>query len=504
MSASTPPSGGIELSLSPIERTLLRNLQQAGRPELEEAISTATGLGIEAVRGGLQRLKAKHLSVVDERPTERGVLTRRGEEAIERGLPERRLLDRLQAAGRPLVSAELVPESLSEEELPVAVGVLRRHGRLAPGSPFALTEGGAEPTASLPEEQALQAAGRGEPIAPEVEKALLRRGLVAVERSTVRRWSVSAEGRQLPVASSDRPEEGALRPSRLRDGTWREVELRPYDVRAAAPYVRAPAAHPYLEFLEEFAELLVGLGFSEEEGPLLETEFWNCDALFMPQEHPARSVHDVFHPVGLEGRLPDPGLLSRVADAHEGRTLPGEDAPISTGWRVPFSAEVSRRSVLRSQTTAVSARFLATRPRPPFRMFCIGRNFRPDPVDATHHVEFRQCEGVLGEEGTSMRELVGVFRALAEGIGIRELRIRPSYFPFTEPSVEGYVRHPRLGWIEVFPGGMFRPEVLRPLGISVPVAAWGIGVTRLAMVRLGLNDIRQLFEDDLGRLTGGD
>ena len=83
------------------------------------------------------------------------------------------------------------------------------------------------------------------------------------------------------------------------------------------------------------------------------------------------------------------------------------------------------------------------------------------------------------------------------------MKIRPSYFPFTEPSIEGYVRHPRLGWMEVFPGGLLRPEVLRPLGVEVPVLAWGIGVTRLAMVALGCNDIRELFQDDLAALTGG-
>ncbi|HEV2449287.1 MAG TPA: phenylalanyl--tRNA ligase subunit alpha, partial [Thermoplasmata archaeon] len=106
-------------------------------------------------------------------------------------------------------------------------------------------------------------------------------------------------------------------------------------------------------------------------------------------------------------------------------------------------------------------------------------------------------------EGTSMRELVGIFRAIAEGIGLRELKIRPSYYPFTEPSIDGYIRHPTLGWIEVFPGGMFRPEVLRPLGVSVPVAAWGIGLTRLAAARLGVPDIRMLFSDDVDRLSGG-
>jgi phenylalanyl-tRNA synthetase alpha chain len=135
-------------------------------------------------------------------------------------------------------------------------------------------------------------------------------------------------------------------------------------------------------------------------------------------------------------------------------------------------------------------------------MYSIDRNFRRENLDAQHHLEFWQSEGIVGAPGMNVRHLVGLFRELAEAIGIRELKIRPSYFPFTEPSIEGYVHHPRLGWMEVFPGGLFRPEVLRPLGIDVPVLAWGVGVTRLAMVALGCNDIRELFADDLDELRG--
>jgi phenylalanyl-tRNA synthetase alpha chain len=501
---SSPPADGPALSLSPIERALLAHLRSASAPQGEPEIGAATGLAAEAVRGGLQRLRSKHLTVVDEQHAERLALTQRGEAGLARGLPERRLLLRLVELARPATAAELAGEGLEPDEIPVAIGVLRRHGLLAEGSPFALAEAARAGAVELPEELALVAARDGKPVPTEDASALKRRGLLAVERTTTRLWSPSEEGGRLPLGDGSKPEEGALTSERLRNGSWKEVQFRPYDVRAPVPYVQGPAPHPYLAFLEEFAELLVGLGFSEEEGPLLETEFWNSDVLFMPQEHPARSVHDVFSVRGVEGRLPDPHLLSRVASAHEGRALPGANEPLSVGWRVPFNPEISRRPVLRSQTTSVSARYLATRPRAPFRRYCIGRNFRPDAVDATHHVEFHQCEGILGEEGTSMRELVGMFRALAEGIEIRELRIRPSYFPFTEPSVEGYIRHPRLGWIEVFPGGLFRPEVLQPLGVEVPVAAWGVGVTRLAMVALGVNDIRELFDHDLDRLRGGD
>ncbi|MCI4346665.1 MAG: phenylalanine--tRNA ligase subunit alpha [Thermoplasmata archaeon] len=504
MEPSSPLAEGPALSLSPAERTLLAHLRSASAPQREEEVAAATGLSPETVRGGLQRLRSKHLTVVDEQHAERLVLTKRGEDGLARGLPERRLLDRIFALGRPARPEELAAEGLGPEELPVAIGVLRRHGLLAEGSPFSLREGVGPGTVELPEERTLAAARDGAEVPSEEANALKRRGLLAVERATTRLWSPSEEGGRLPLGDGSRPEEGALRSERLRDGSWREVEFRPYDVRAPVPYLQGPAPHPYLAFLEEFSELLVGLGFTEEDGPLLETEFWNNDVLFMPQEHPARSVHDVFSVRGVEGRLPDPHLLLRVAAAHEGRPLSGETEPLSVGWRAPFNAEISRRPVLRSQTTSVSARFLASRPRPPFRRYCLGRSFRPDAVDARHHVEFDQCEGILGEEGTSMRELIGMFRALAEGIGIRELKIRPSYFPFTEPSVEGYVRHPRLGWMEVLPGGLLRPEVLRPLAVEVPVAAWGIGVTRLAMVALGVNDIRELYGDDLDRLRGGD
>jgi phenylalanyl-tRNA synthetase alpha chain len=223
----------------------------------------------------------------------------------------------------------------------------------------------------------------------------------------------------------------------------------------------------------------------------------------MPQEHPARSIFDALGVVDLQGRPPPAELLARVRAVHEGKPLPGQRKPITPGWGAPYDPAVAARPVLRSQTTAVSARFLAGHPRPPFRMFCLDRNFRRESLDATHHIEFGQCEGIVGQEGITLRHLVGLFQSLAEAIGVRELKIRPSYFPFTEPSIEGYVKHPRLGWIEVFPGGLFRPEVLQPLGVDVPVAAWGIGSTRLAMVALGVNDIRDLYLDDLDRLTAG-
>jgi phenylalanyl-tRNA synthetase alpha chain len=492
------------VTLSEPERRLLRELQRTpDELQDEEELVERLGVAAETVRGSLQRLRSKHLAVSDETSSSTPRLTRRGNELLTEGLPERRLLKILQTAGAVGVAPEeLEAAGIGGEERSAAIGILRRRGLLADGTPFRLASV-AHPPEQFPEERTLRDIADGSPeIDPASLAALQKRGLATVEKTTERRWGPSEEGRRMPVPLDDQPMIGAVTPQLLLSGAWQGAPFRPYDVRAPVPYVGGARPHPYLAWVREFEEILIGLGFVQAEGPLLETEFWNADVLNMPQEHPARSIHDVLGVRDVVGKPPADALLERVAAVHEGRTLPGESAPVGPGWRYPYDRAVAARPVLRSQTTAVSARFLAAHPTAPFRMYCLDRNFRKEELDATHHIEFGQCEGLLGEEGITLRHLVGMFRELAAAIGIRELKIRPSYFPFTEPSIEGYVRHPRLGWIEVFPGGMFRPEVLRPLGIDVPVAAWGIGITRLAMISLGISDIRELFEDDLDRLTG--
>ena len=492
------------LTLSAPERQVLEALRAAPHILQEEpALAERTGLAADALRGSLERLRSKHLALATDDAWSERKLTHRGEEARARGLPERRFLFALRRRGGALTPDQLEGEGFSAEEQAAAIGYLRRHRYLADGIPFRWAEPRPDVEQVFPEEQVLQAIATGEKeLDATIFAQLQRRGLATVERHSVRRWLPSPEGIALPLPEPGRPLVGALTPALLASGEWPHVAFRPYDVRATVPYLLGARPHPYLAWLEEVEEILIGLGFQESEGPLLETEFWNADVLNMPQEHPARSVHDMFF-VNVAPGTPLPSdLVERVAAVHEGRPMPGETLPVSPGWRTPYSKDRARRPVLRSQTTAVSGRFLAAHPAPPFRMYCIGRNFRPDALDARHHIEFEQCEGILGDSGVTIRHLTGIFQAFAEALGISELKIRPSYFPFTEPSIEGYVRHPKLGWMEVFPGGMLRPEVLRPLGVEVPVAAWGIGITRLAMVSLGYNDIRDLYLDDRARLTG--
>lgn len=499
------PVGAAPVALSGPERSLLQALRELETPSIdEESLGRKVELPADQVRGSLQRLRSKHLALLEEEHRTTVRLTPKGESAVAKGLPERRFLAALERRGGTLSPDEAAEAGLDEEERSAAIGVLRRRGWLAEGVPFRLKPGASTPEGPLPEETVLRQVGLGETdVDPAIVDALERRGLVRREHRSTKRWSASEEGRRLPLVSEGEELLGSLTPELLRTGDWRGRSFRPYDVRAAVPYATGARPNAYVAWLEEFEEILVGLGFEQAEGPLLETEFWNNDVLFMPQDHPARSIHDALSVEGTEGQPPAADLLARVAAVHEGRALPGATSALGPGWPGPYDVRVAERPVLRSQTTAVSARYLAARPTPPFRMFSIDRNFRREALDARHHIEFHQCEGIIGEEGLDLRHLVGVFTTLADAIGLHELKIRPSYFPFTEPSVEGYVRHPRLGWMEVFPGGILRPEVLGPLGVDVPVLAWGIGVMRLAMVALGRNDIRDLFQDDLGVLTGG-
>jgi len=194
-------------------------------------------------------------------------------------------------------------------------------------------------------------------------------------------------------------------------------------------------------------------------------------------------------------------FLTRVKEVHERGGNTG-----STGWGYTFDLQRASRLVLRSQGTAVSAHRLASNPLIPGKYFSIARCFRYDQVDATHATDFFQVEGIVLGEDINFRTLLGLLNLFAREVAqAKEVKFLPAYFPFTEPSVELHVRHPRLGWIELGGAGLFRPEVAAPLGVQVPVIAWGLGLDRMAMVALGIHDIRELFTDnlDLIRSTRG-
>ena len=304
---------------------------------------------------------------------------------------------------------------------------------------------------------------------------------------------VAAVQKALNAAGITGDETGQLTSESLKTGAWKTQTFRSYNIRLPPARVIPGRTNPYVDFLESVKDKLTSLGFEEFDGPLVETDFWNSDALFMPQFHAARDIHDVYYLKNpTHAKAIEEPFLSRVAEIHE----TGGDSG-SRGWNYHFDRDFTRQLLLRSQGTVLSAHQLA-KAKIPGKYFGIARCFRYDKVDATHLSDFYQTEGIVLGEQVNLRTLLGILKMFAVEIaGATEVKYVGGYFPFTEPSIEVHIKHPVLGWFELGGSGIFRPEVTKAMGIDVPVLAWGIGIDRMALMALGLNDLRELFSTDI-------
>ena len=441
-----------------------------------EPREVGSAYGALARAGVLAMDAARHVSVAGGNAADSRVAALRG------------LLDRL-AGGRPVAAAEL---SAAEREQAAAVS--RKRGT-AKGLVRALeTETVSYRLTPAGLRQAAGAAGLSGEEIDRRASAMLADGSLGLQEDQI----FDLGDLKLTGAMAADVQANQLTSAMLADGSWRQVSFRRYNVNSPPGRVLVGRRNPYAAYLDRVRDQLTGLGFEEFDGPLVETNFWCCDALFMPQFHAARDEHDVYFikQPQYASQLPEP-YLERVAAAHADGWHTG-----SRGWGYQFDRDFARRTILRSHGTVVSARTL-TRARVPGKYFGIMRCFRPDEVDASHLADFYQTEGIVLGEQVNLKTLLGLLKLFAEevaGVASADVRYEPAYFPFTEPSVEVFVRHPTVGWTELGGSGIFRPEVTRPLGIDVPVLAWGLGIDRMAMISLGIDDIRDLFSPDLDQI----
>ena len=509
MSAETVIKG-----LHPLEIRLLRHFQPGevitpsrtieelsfNQGQLNQAVSWLGAKGLVEEAGRLRRTEYE--------------LTDLGRDYRAAGTPEERVV-RLVAEGGPLTLPHIAERlGLESRDVGSAFGTLAKAGLLAMDGEKRVTAGPAaqgasgalaltrrlldrfDPPGAVLEEARLPAA-EAELAASLSRKRGAGRGLFkASEREVVhyRLTPAGAEARREVLERGITGEEiGVLTPEVLKSGAWRQKGFRSYNLNSPPRRVLAGRKNPYVEFLEDLKNKLASLGFEEFDGSLLETEFWNGDALFMPQFHSARDIHDVYYvKEPSHAREIEQPYLDRVSATHENGWQTG-----SRGWRYEFDRDFTRRLILRSHGTVLSARTLP-KARVPGKYFGVVRCFRYDRVDATHLADFYQTEGIVLGEEVSLRTLLGLLKMFAEEVaGAKEVKYVPGYFPFTEPSVEVHIRHPKLGWFELGGSGIFRPEVTLPLGIKVPVLAWGLGIDRMALMSLGLNDLRDLFSPDL-------
>jgi phenylalanyl-tRNA synthetase alpha chain len=440
-------------------------------------------------------------------------LTDFGRECVQKGTFEARIFALLESGG-PLPLPEIAKKlGMEPKDVGSAFGGMSKDGVLAMDAEKRAAVAAAGREIMAAREAALQALLKRAATAP-LDDAALSAEEKALAASQAKKRGASgslfritepeeaffkpsdaglAAGKALGTAGATGEEAGALTPEMLRTGSWKNVQFRRYNIDVPPTRVPAGRSNPYCTFLEQLKNKLASLGFEEFDGPLVETEFWNGDALFMPQFHSARDIHDVYYVKSpTHAKEIEQPWLDQVAATHENGWKTG-----SRGWGYRFDRDFTRRLILRSQGTVISAKTL-THARVPGKYFGVVRCFRYDQVDATHLADFYQTEGIVLGEEVNLRTLLGLLRMFAvEVAGAEEVKYVPGFFPFTEPSVEVHIKHPTLGWFELGGSGIFRPEVTEPLGIKVPVLAWGLGIDRMALVSMGLKDIRELFTPSL-------
>jgi len=281
----------------------------------------------------------------------------------------------------------------------------------------------------------------------------------------------------------------------LASGSWRDEIFKPFNLDTHGHPIEGGHLHPLMKVRAEIREIFIGMGFEEmPTNNYVESSFWNFDSLFQPQQHPARDAHDTFFlkdPATASGFPPD--YLERVKEVHS------KGGYGSIGYRYDWKIEEAKKNILRTHTTAVSARMLyklAQTGFKPSKLFSIDRVFRNETLDATHLAEFHQIEGLVADYNMTLGNLMGVIQQFFQRLGINDIRFKPAYNPYTEPSMEIFGYHPILKkWVELGNSGMFRPEMLLPMGLpeNVRVIAWGLSLERPTMIKYGIPNIRDIF-----------
>jgi phenylalanyl-tRNA synthetase alpha chain len=491
------------VEISQNEAKVLKTLIDSGGKSTLEDLAKKSGLADSAVARAVLNLSQNQL--VNERVEKKTdfKLTDEGKSYAAEGLPERRVVSAvIKSGGRLRLKDALQQAKLTEEYGSIVTGWITRKkwGRFEKEGSEMQVIVHENPRKDEDELVLARLSEKGSPpLSPNLIAAaerLARRNIVEVNVKSDRQIEVTTSGMGLAITSQAQQEVSSLTADMIVSGEWEKVKLRSYNVSSAVPRTFPGKYHPYLRFLRMVKRKLVALGFREAVGPLVETAFINDDCLYMPQDHPAREIHDLYY-------LKDPSrasleeygsLVDRVAQTHENGWKTG-----STGWRYKFSRDEASKLILRSHGTALSVRTMISKDlRIPGKYFAIARCFRPDMLDKTHLTEFNQAEGIVLDPSLNLRNLLGILEMFAKEVaGADKVRFKPDYFPFTEPSVELQAYREGFGWMEFGGSGIFRPEVTEPLGVKVPVLAWGLGIDRLYMMSRRIRDIRQLFTSDL-------
>ncbi len=458
--------------LHDIEKQIVKALQS--EPNLtEEQLVQETKLSMDQIRRGVEWLRQKKLADVSETIKISSSLGKNGLDALKNGLPERRLVNLVKDGPKTF---DEIRSSLQGPDFNAAIANAKKNDwisieKMETGSKISLKQ---EPV-QTPEELMISTIGEktisSNPLSmfPALKPLMQRPDFIIQHEEKTKAVSLSEPGKKIDLEKLD---SGAI------------------DVEAEVPHVHAARIHPLKDTINEIRETFVHLGFSEILGNLSQSSFWNFDALFTPQDHPARELQDTFYLQGLNAKqLATPAQIKNVSNAHK------------KGWRYYWDIQEAKKMVLRTHTTCVTIKHLADKKPDEARIFSLGRVFRNEKLSFKHLAEFNQVEGVVVGKHITLRDLMGIQKEFYRKIGITKVKFWPTFFPYTEPSLQSMVYNEKLGkWIELFGMGIFRPEVTKPLGITKPVLAWGGGIERIAMLKFGLDDVREFYNNNLSWL----
>ena len=459
--------------LHDIEKQIIKLLKST--PNLtEEQLAQETKLSMDQIRRGVEWLRQKNLADVTEISHFTYALGKNGLDAKKNGLPERRLVTLVQDGPKTF---DEIRSSLQGLDFNAAIAHAKKNDwinieKTDTGSMISLkqetTKSSDEYVISLLDIEPVADVFRDEDAKP-LKSLMERPDFIIQHEKKTKTVSLSETGKNIDLEKLD---SGAI------------------DVEADVPHVHAARIHPLKDTINEIRETFVHLGFSEINGNLSQSSFWNFDALFTPQDHPARELQDTFYLKDLNAKqLATPTQIKNVSNAHK------------KGWRYYWDIQEARKMVLRTHTTCVTIKHLADKKPDEARIFSLGRVFRNEKLSFKHLAEFNQVEGVVVGKHITLRDLMGIQKEFYRKIGLTKVKFWPTFFPYTEPSLQSMVYNEKLGkWIELFGMGIFRPEVTKPLGITKPVLAWGGGIERIAMLKFGLDDVREFYNNNLSWL----
>ena len=453
--------------LHDIEKQISKLLQST--PNLtEEQLAHETKLSMDQIRRGVEWLRQKSLADVRDSTSISYSLGKNGLDALKNGLPERRLVNLVKDGPKTF---DEVRSSLQGPDFNAAIAHAKKNDwinieKTDTGSNILLKQ---EPTESQ-DEHVISLIDKSQKPRPDLVKSLMERpDFIIQHEEKTKTVSLTETGKNIDLEKLD---SGAI------------------DVEADVPHVHAARIHPLKDTINEIRETFVHLGFTEILGNLSQSSFWNFDALFTPQDHPARELQDTFYLKDLNAKqLATPTQIKNVSNAHK------------KGWRYYWDIQEARKMVLRTHTTCVTIKYLADKKPDEARIFSLGRVFRNEKLSFKHLAEFNQVEGVVVGKHITLRDLMGIQKEFYRKIGLTKVKFWPTFFPYTEPSLQSMVYNEKLGkWIELFGMGIFRPEVTKPLGITKPVLAWGGGIERIAMLKFGVDDVREFYNNNLSWL----